>query len=51
MRVALDWTIDLFFPRDIVVTSTFNMASVSPTPQDQTAGDGLDRPITAEGAE
>ncbi len=51
VRVALDWTIDLFFPRDIVVTSTFNMASVSPTPQDQTAGDGLDRPITAEGAE
>jgi hypothetical protein len=22
VRVALDWTVDLFFPRDIVLTST-----------------------------
>ena len=31
VRVALDWTIDLFFPRDIVMTSTAVRAS-SPNP-------------------
>ena len=32
VRVALDWTIDLFFPRDIVMTSTA-VRSASPNPQ------------------
>ena len=33
VRVALDWTIDLFFPRDIVMTSTAAMGAVSNTEQ------------------
>ena len=51
VQVALDWTIDLFFPRDIVVTSALDIVEFSPAPQDQAADDGPDRPNTAEGAE
>ena len=54
VQVALDWTLDLFFPRDIVVTSTVDIVvrpGGSQTPTDQAAADGPDRTITPEAAE
>lgn len=53
VQVALDWGIDLFFPRDIVLTSAFDIAippgesSASGGPRDQPAADGTDRPPEA----
>ncbi len=41
VRVALDWTIDLFFPRDIAMTSTGVRAvpNAEPAPRETLASD------------
>ena len=37
VRVAMDWTLDLFFPRDIVLLRVFMQRSPSETPVDRPA--------------
>jgi NADH dehydrogenase len=57
VRVALDWTIDLFFPRDIVVTSSLERTPVldsnpmSPATQEQPPDNGHDRVNAGDGTE
>ena len=55
VRVALDWTIDLFFPRDIVVTSSLERNPildgnpVPPASQEQPPDNGNDRTNAGDG--
>lgn len=46
MRVALDWTIDLLFPRDIVLTRT-SSASPTPSPLPAEAAAAATSPVAA----